>query len=128
VGYVVVSPGCRGRDNQAAGGTYYGKAPAAIADLEAADRYIRHNTGVIPGNVDWIISSGCSAGGAVSALLGASGNSPLYGAIPTQSGGPVDQELSEQLQALFVEYQDHGLFSRFWQRFESVKRKEYSHV
>lgn len=25
-GYVVVSPGCRGRDNQAADGTYYGKA------------------------------------------------------------------------------------------------------
>lgn len=29
VGYVVVSSGCRGRDNQAADGTYYGKAPAA---------------------------------------------------------------------------------------------------
>jgi hypothetical protein len=28
-GYVVVSPGCRGRDNKAADGTYYGKAPAA---------------------------------------------------------------------------------------------------
>jgi len=79
-GYVVVSPGCRGRDNQAADGTYCGKAPAVIVDLKAAVRYIRHNKGVIPGNVDRIISTGGSAGGALSALLGASGNSPLFDA------------------------------------------------
>jgi hypothetical protein len=77
-GYVVVSPGCRGRDNKAADGTNYGKAPAAIVDLKAAIRYIRHNKGVMPGNVDWIISTGVSAGGALSALLGASGNSQMY--------------------------------------------------
>jgi hypothetical protein len=77
-GYVVVSPGCRGRDNKAADGIYYGKAPAAIVDLKAAVRYIRHNKGVIPGNVNWIFSTGVSAGGALSALLGASGNSHLY--------------------------------------------------
>ncbi len=77
-GYVIVSPGCRGRDNKAADGTYYGKAPAAIVDLKAAVRYIRHNQGVIPGNTDRIVSVGCSAGGALSALLGASGNSPMY--------------------------------------------------
>jgi len=70
--------GCRGRDNKAADGTYYGKAPAAIVDLKAAVRYLRHNKGVMPGNTDKIISVGCSAGGALSALLGASGNSPLY--------------------------------------------------
>lgn len=77
-GFVVVSPGCRGRDNKAADGTYYGKAPAAVVDLKAAIRYIRHNKGIIPGNTDWIVSTGVSAGGALSALLGASGNSPLY--------------------------------------------------
>ena len=77
-GYVVVAPGARGRNNKAADGTYYGKAPAAIVDLKAAVRYIRHNAGVLPGNQDWIVSSGCSAGGGLSALLGASGNSPLY--------------------------------------------------
>ena len=74
-GYVVVSPGCRGRDNKAADGTWYGKAPAAIVDLKAAVRYIRHNQGVIPGNVNRIFSTGVSAGGALSALLGSSGNS-----------------------------------------------------
>jgi hypothetical protein len=77
-GYVVVTPGCRGRDNKAADGTYYGKAPAPIVDLKAAVRYLRHNHGIIPGNTEWIISTGVSAGGALSALLGASGNSPLY--------------------------------------------------
>jgi hypothetical protein len=77
-GYVIVAPGARGRDNKAADGTYYGKAPAAIVDLKAAVRYIRHNWGILPGNMDWIVSSGCSAGGGLSALLGASGNSPLY--------------------------------------------------
>lgn len=77
-GWVIVSPGVRGRDNKAKDGTYFGKAPAAIVDLKAAVRYIRHNKGVLPGNNDWIISSGCSAGGALSTLLAASGNSSLY--------------------------------------------------
>ncbi len=77
-GFVVVTPGCRGRDNKAGDGTFYGKAPAAVVDLKAAIRYLRHNKGILPGNTDQIISVGCSAGGAVSALLGTSGNSPLY--------------------------------------------------
>jgi hypothetical protein len=142
-GYVVVSPGCRGRDNKSTAGQYYGKAPAAIVDLKAAVRYVRHNEGVMPGNVNWIFSTGVSAGGALSALLGTSGNSHLYdsyfkeigaadvpdnifgsacfcpitdlehadgayewmyGATPTMSG-LVNQELSKQLQASYVEYQ-----------------------
>ncbi len=77
-GYVVVEPGARGRDNQAADGTYYGKAPAAIVDLKAAVRYLRYNDAIMPGNANWIVSAGSSAGGALSALLGASGNNPLY--------------------------------------------------
>ena len=85
-GYVVVSPGCRGRDNRAADGTYYGKAPAAIVDLKAAVRYVRHNAGVMPGNVNWIVTTGVSAGGALSALLGASGNSRLYDAYLKEIG------------------------------------------
>jgi acetyl esterase/lipase len=85
-GYVVVSPGCRGRDNRAADGTYYGKAPAAIVDLKAAVRYIRHNAGVLPGNAEWIVTSGVTAGGALSALLGASGDSRLYDAYLKEIG------------------------------------------
>lgn len=77
-GYVVVEPGARGRTLQNSAGEYYGVAPAAIVDLKAAVRYVRSNRGRIPGNVDRIVSSGTSAGGALSALLGASGDSPLY--------------------------------------------------
>lgn len=77
-GYVVVAPGCRGRDNEFADGTYYGKAPSAIVDLKAVIKYIRYNKKRIQGNTDRIVSVGCSAGGALSALLGSSGNSKLF--------------------------------------------------
>lgn len=77
-GYVVVEPGARGRTLKNSAGEYYGLAPAAIVDLKAAVRYVRSNKGRIPGDVDRIVSSGTSAGGALSSLLGASGDSPLY--------------------------------------------------
>lgn len=41
-------------------------------------RYVRYNDELIPGNAEWIVSRGTSAGGALSALLGASGDSALY--------------------------------------------------
>ena len=85
-GYVVVEPGARGRTLVDAGGTYYGVAPAAIVDLKAAVRYVRYNKGRIPGNTDWIVSSGTSAGGALSALLGATGDSPLYDGYLSELG------------------------------------------
>lgn len=77
-GYVVVEPGARGRTLKNADGAYYGTAPAAIVDLKAAVRYLKANKGRIPGDVDRIVSAGTSAGGALSSLLGASGDSPLY--------------------------------------------------
>ena len=77
-GYVVVEPGARGRTLKNSSGEYYGVAPAAIVDLKAAVRYVRANKGVIPGNTDRIVSSGTSAGGALSSLLGASGDSKIY--------------------------------------------------
>jgi hypothetical protein len=104
-GYVIVEPGCRGRDNQAADGTYYGKAPAGIVDLKAAVRYLRHNRGILPGNVDWIISVGGSAGGALSALLGASGNSHLYDAY-LEAIGAADQDDSIYASAAFCPITD----------------------
>ncbi|MBQ7561927.1 MAG: hypothetical protein IJS99_08885 [Synergistaceae bacterium] len=72
-GLVVVSAALRGRD------TDYGTAPACIVDYKAAVRYLRYNKNNLPaGNTDKIISSGTSAGGAISALLGATGNSSDY--------------------------------------------------
>lgn len=77
-GFVVVEPGARGRTLVGADGVYYGVAPAAIVDLKAAVRYVRLNHGRLPGDSRRIISSGTSAGGALSTLLAASGDSPLY--------------------------------------------------
>ena len=71
-GYVVASPGARGRTSPT------GKAPAAIVDLKAAVRYLRANDKVMPGDATKIISNGTSAGGALSVLLGATGNSRDY--------------------------------------------------
>jgi len=78
LGYVVAAPGARGRTLRTADGRWTGKAPAAIVDLKAAVRWLRYNAGKMPGNVERIISNGTSAGGALSALLGASGNHPAY--------------------------------------------------
>ncbi|MGN0945836.1 MAG: subtype B tannase [Megasphaera sp.] len=77
-GYVVAAPGARGRTNQAADGTYTGKAPALIVDMKAAVRYLRHNAGKLPGDTEKIISNGTSAGGALSTLIGATGDSRDY--------------------------------------------------
>lgn len=68
-GYVVAAPAVRGRTTVGDDGkTYVGKAPALLVDYKAA------------GNTDRIISDGTSAGGALSALLGATGNSKEYDA------------------------------------------------
>lgn len=77
-GFVVAAPGARGRTLIDENKKYYGKAPAAIVDLKAAVRYLRFNEKIMPGNAEKIVSNGTSAGGALSALLGASGNSSDY--------------------------------------------------
>ena len=77
-GYIVVSPGARGRGLKNENGKFTGTAPACIVDLKAAVRYLRHNKEIIPGDVEKIISNGTSAGGALSSLLGSTGNHPDY--------------------------------------------------
>jgi hypothetical protein len=78
-GYIVASAGARGRttkDNN--NGIYTGKSPAAIVDLKAAIRYLKFNDKRMPGDAGKIISNGTSAGGAMSTLLGATGNHADY--------------------------------------------------
>ena len=92
-GYVVVIPGTRGRNSAFVadkaysnahkgvkeGQTIYtGRAPKAILDLKAAIRYLRHFDKDMLGNAECIITDGTSAGGAMSALMGATGNNPEY--------------------------------------------------
>jgi len=93
-GFVVASGGVRGRttgkqtkeffegskasDPGSTAGRMVGRAPAFIVDYKAIIRYLRHNRGAFPGSTDRIITNGTSAGGALSALAGASGNSRDY--------------------------------------------------
>ena len=74
-GYVVASPSTRGRTNKATDGNFIGKAPAVIVDLQAATAYLHANDSAMPGNANRIITNGTSAGGGVSLLQGATGNS-----------------------------------------------------
>ena len=77
-GCVVVAPAIRGRTT-VANGTYVGKAPAFIVDYKAAVHYVKANRDNLPaGDPEKIVSNGTSAGGALSALLGATGNDPDY--------------------------------------------------
>ncbi len=92
-GYVVCIPGSRGANSTITrdGKTIYtGIAPNGLLDLKAAIRYLRYNDNVIPGSAERIIIDGTSAGGAMSALVGATGDRPEYndyllrmGAAPT---------------------------------------------
>lgn len=91
-GYVVVSAGTRGRSMVDAAGGNIGVAPAHIVDLKAAVRYLRWNKDLIPGDVEKIISNGTSAGGALSALLGATGNHPDYAQYLMEVGAAEERD------------------------------------
>lgn len=80
-GYVVCIPGSRGNNSTITrnGKTIYtGIAPNGLLDLKAAVRYLRYNDDLIPGSSELIFTDGTSAGGAMSSLLGATGNTPEY--------------------------------------------------
>lgn len=72
-GWVYVTCGARSRDLGR-----LGKMPAPIVDLKAGIRFLRQNSGVLPGNTERIISIGGSGAGEMSSVLGASGNHPAY--------------------------------------------------
>lgn len=94
-GYVLVIPGSRGRTSTVKQGkktVYTGRAPKALLDLKAAVRYLRHFDNVIPGNAEKIITDGTSAGGAMSSLLGATGNNPSYAPLLKAMGAADERD------------------------------------
>ena len=68
-GLVFAYAGCRG---------IHEGAPLGAVDLKAAIRYLRYSNDVIAGDTESIFVYGMSSGGAMAAILGASGNSALY--------------------------------------------------
>ena len=77
-GYVVASPAIRGRVQKGEDGHYNGKAPACVVDYKAAVRYLHFLADELPGDENKIITNGTSAGGALSSLMGSTGNHPDY--------------------------------------------------
>lgn len=93
-GYVVMCAGVRGRNTGKISDEFFvgasgnenlnkeeklcGRAPALAVDMKAAVRYLRHNSDIIPGDTEKIITNGTSAGGALSAIMGATGNAKEY--------------------------------------------------
>ncbi len=84
-GYIIVGVDSRGIGNSWGGtttvnddGIVVGKAPSGIVDLKAAVSFLKYNDDVLAGDGEKIVSLGYSAGGAMSALLGASGDAAEY--------------------------------------------------
>lgn len=82
-GCIYVYAGFRGRSagyDTASGKNelYPGGSPWPVVDLKAAIRYLRYNAGSLPCNASRVFLFGFAAGGGVSAVLGASGDSALY--------------------------------------------------
>ena len=53
-------------------------APWGVTDLKAAIRFLRYNSGSLPGNLNSFYTFGHSGGGAQSCLMGVTGNSDLF--------------------------------------------------
>lgn len=88
-GYVVCIPGSRGSNSivsKDGKDIYTGIAPNGLLDLKAAVRYLHYNDGIMPGDAERIFTDGTSAGGAMSALLGVTGNSSEYEAYLNKMG------------------------------------------
>ena len=83
-GYINVSCGNRGKQDTAVdadGNTYYtGDAPSCLVDQKAAARFVKYNIllGNLPGDVNRLISTGGSGGGAHAVMFAATSNSPDF--------------------------------------------------
>lgn len=90
-GWVYVTCGCRGRETRDAQGNAAGKAPATLVDFKTAIRFLRHNRACLPGNWDKLISVGTSAGGAMSTLLGVTGDNKNFLPYLEENGAFMDE-------------------------------------
>lgn len=77
-GFVYTEIQTRGKEIMDEAGKFIGQFPALIVDMKAGIRFLRHCDEELPGDSSAIVSTGHSSGGAVSAMLGASGDSPVF--------------------------------------------------
>jgi hypothetical protein len=88
---VYVTCGSRGLESRDQNGNYCGKVPITIVDLKMGLRFIRHNKDCIPGDMNKIISLGWSAGGAMSSLMGVTGDCHDYDEYLKKEGAFMDE-------------------------------------
>ena len=116
-GIIYVTAGSRGRESRDQDGVLCGKSPWTLIDLKTAIRFLRHNKTVLPGDWNKIISMGTSAGGAMSTLLGVTGNNRCYNAFLTQNGAFMDERddvLASQIYCPIIDL-DHADIAYEWQ-------------
>lgn len=90
-GMIYVTVGARGKQTKDSEGRFIGKSPAGLVDVKCAIRFLRHNRDIIAGQTERIISIGVSAGGAISALLGCTGDSRNYTHLIEAAGGIMEE-------------------------------------
>lgn len=90
-GLIYVTCGCRGRESRDEQGSLAGKGPASLVDLKTALRFLRHNRKELPGDWDRVISVGWSAGGAMSTLLGVTGDNAAYTPYLEENGAFMEE-------------------------------------
>lgn len=128
-GMVYVTCGCRGRDSRDQSGRLCAKSPWTLVDLKTAIRFLRHNAAVLPGDLDRIISVGCSAGGAMSSLVGLTGDDPRYLPFLEQNGAFLEESdavYAAQVYCPIVDL-DHADLAYEWQ-FQNDPENEPSHA
>ena len=116
-GMVYVTCGCRGRESRDSEGKLCGKSPWALVDLKTGVRFLRHNADVLPGDFSRMISVGWSAGGAMSSLVGITGDDPRYLPFLEQNGAFMDQSdavYAAQVYCPIVDL-DHADLAYEWQ-------------
>ena len=116
-GMIYVTCGCRGRESRDESGKLCGKSPWTLVDLKTGIRFLRHNANVLPGDFTKIISVGWSAGGAMSTLIGVTGNNRNYDPFLEQNGAFMDESdavLAAQIYCPIIDL-DHADIAYEWQ-------------
>lgn len=90
-GYINVETGNRGKQDTVTedGKTVYtGDAPSALVDQKSEARYLKYNIllGNLPGNVDYLVTTGGSGGGAHALMFAATSNNPDFYDYEIESG------------------------------------------
>lgn len=96
-GFVVCMVGERGKQTTNDEGGVIGRGPIAVVDLKAGVRFLKHNDADMPGDANKIISVGTSSGGAMSALLGTSGNNSYYDTYLAEIGAYMGEDADDSV-------------------------------